>query len=75
MSNVLAVAAGIDLYLTLLFLGASPTMGLWENPLLRLTAFTALAGFVSFLLFMRRPLRHLDPSAVIPGRVNRIASM
>lgn len=29
----LAVAAGIDLYLTLLFLGASPTIGLWERPL------------------------------------------
>lgn len=43
--------------------------GVLENPLLRLTAFTALAGFLSFLLFMRRTLRHLDPSAVIPGRV------
>lgn len=29
----LAMAAGIDLYLTLLFLGASPTIGLWEQPL------------------------------------------
>ena len=29
----LAVAAGVDLYLTLLFLAAAPTTGLWETPL------------------------------------------
>jgi hypothetical protein len=29
----LAIAAGIDLYLTLLFIGAAPTMGLWALPL------------------------------------------
>ncbi|MDX1646816.1 MAG: DUF4126 domain-containing protein [Longimicrobiales bacterium] len=29
----LAVAAGVDLYLTLLFIGAAPTMGLWTLPL------------------------------------------
>lgn len=29
----LAIAAGIDLYLTLLFLGAAPTTGLWDQPL------------------------------------------
>ena len=29
----LALAAGVDLYLTLLFIGAAPTMGLWEAPL------------------------------------------
>lgn len=29
----LAVSAGIDLYMTLLFLGASPTIGLWDRPL------------------------------------------
>jgi hypothetical protein len=28
----LSVAAGIDLYLTLLFIGASPTIGLWPPP-------------------------------------------
>lgn len=28
-----ALAAGVDLYLTLLFLGAAPTTGLWETPL------------------------------------------
>lgn len=29
----LALAAGVDLYLTLLFIGAAPTTGLWELPL------------------------------------------
>lgn len=29
----LAIAAGVDLYLTLLFIGAAPTTGLWETPL------------------------------------------
>ncbi len=43
--------------------------GLWQSPLVRLLGFTVLAGFVSFLLFMRRTLRHLDPSAVVPARV------
>lgn len=30
----LSIAAGIDLYLTLLFIGASPTLGLWDQPLM-----------------------------------------
>jgi hypothetical protein len=29
----LAVAAGVDLYLTLLLIGAAPTLGLWADPL------------------------------------------
>ena len=29
----LALAAGVDLYLTLLFIGAAPTTGLWDSPL------------------------------------------
>jgi hypothetical protein len=29
----LAVAAGVDLYLTLLLIGAAPTLGLWPDPL------------------------------------------
>jgi diguanylate cyclase (GGDEF)-like protein len=43
--------------------------GFLASPLVRLLGFTALAGFISFLFFMRRTLRHLDPSAVVPGRV------
>ncbi len=40
-----------------------------DHPLLRLVAFFAVAGFFSYLLFLRRALRDLDPSSVIPDRV------
>jgi diguanylate cyclase (GGDEF)-like protein/PAS domain S-box-containing protein len=43
--------------------------GLWERPVVRLTLVVACAGFVIYLLYMRRTLRYLDPSAVIPARV------
>jgi diguanylate cyclase (GGDEF)-like protein/PAS domain S-box-containing protein len=42
---------------------------LWQRPLVRILVLTGVLGFVAYLLFMRRTLRHLDPSAVIPGRV------
>ncbi len=42
---------------------------LWERPLLRLLILFAGVGFVTYLFYMRRTLRHLDPSAVIPTRV------
>jgi diguanylate cyclase (GGDEF)-like protein/PAS domain S-box-containing protein len=42
---------------------------LWERPLLRLIAVIATLGFISYALYIRRTLRHLDPSAVIPTRV------
>jgi diguanylate cyclase (GGDEF)-like protein/PAS domain S-box-containing protein len=42
---------------------------LWERPLLRLLGLFAALGFVTYLFYMRRTLRHLDPSAVIPTRV------
>jgi diguanylate cyclase (GGDEF)-like protein/PAS domain S-box-containing protein len=38
-------------------------------PMLRITAVVAVLGFVSYGLYMRRTLRYLDPSAVIPTRV------
>ncbi len=41
----------------------------WEKPLFRLLLFIGGMGFVSYWIFMRRTLRHLDPSAVIPTRV------
>jgi diguanylate cyclase (GGDEF)-like protein/PAS domain S-box-containing protein len=41
----------------------------WQRPLARLLLLVGSFGFVAYLLFMRRTLRHLDPSAVIPGRV------
>ncbi|MEQ1846925.1 MAG: hypothetical protein ABL983_15270, partial [Nitrospira sp.] len=39
------------------------------HPWSRLILFVAFGGFVSYLLFIKRTLRHLDPSAVIPSRV------
>ncbi len=35
----------------------------------QLVIFITLLGFCAFILFMKRTLRHLDPTAVIPGRV------
>ena len=32
----LALAAGVDLYLTLLFIGAAPTTGLWDLSLIHI---------------------------------------
>jgi PAS domain S-box-containing protein len=43
--------------------------GLWERPLLRLIGLVSALGFVTYLVYMRKTLRHLDPSAVIPTRV------
>jgi len=42
---------------------------LWERPLVRMVVFVATFGFFSYVVYMRRTLRHLDPSAVIPARV------
>jgi diguanylate cyclase (GGDEF)-like protein len=42
---------------------------LWGRPLLRLMLPLGVLGFAAYLLYMRRTLRHLDPSAVIPARV------
>jgi diguanylate cyclase (GGDEF)-like protein/PAS domain S-box-containing protein len=42
---------------------------LWQRPLARILLLVGGFGFVAYLLYMRRTLRHLDPSAVIPGRV------
>jgi diguanylate cyclase (GGDEF)-like protein/PAS domain S-box-containing protein len=38
-------------------------------PMLRITVVVAVLGFVAYGLYMRRTLRYLDPSAVIPTRV------
>jgi diguanylate cyclase (GGDEF)-like protein len=39
------------------------------NPALRVGAFVAAAGFVCYSVYLRRTLRHLDPTSVIPPRV------
>ncbi len=49
-----------------------PNQGVWQmwsSPFVRLVLFVAIAGFIGYLVFMKRTLKHLDPSAVIPVRV------
>lgn len=41
----------------------------FADPFFQLILFVSLSGFIGYLLFMKRTLRHLDPSAVIPDRV------
>jgi diguanylate cyclase (GGDEF)-like protein len=46
--------------------------GFWRqlfSPFVLLATYVFLAGFVGYIFFMRRMLKHLDPSAVIPDRV------
>jgi len=40
-----------------------------DNTLLRILLFVAVAGFFAYFFYMKRMLRHLDPTAVIPPRV------
>jgi diguanylate cyclase (GGDEF)-like protein/PAS domain S-box-containing protein len=42
---------------------------LWSRPLVRILLLLGAFGFLSYLLYLRRMLQHLDPSAVIPPRV------
>lgn len=42
---------------------------LWSRPLVRLVLVTGFLGFLGYVLYLRRNLKHLDPSAVIPARV------
>ena len=42
---------------------------LWERPATRLVLCMAALGFLANLVFVRRILRHLDPSEVVPARV------
>ena len=44
----------------------------FHNPLIQLAIFITVTGFVCFYFYLRRVLRHLDPSAVIPQRVKAI---
>ncbi len=48
---------------------ALPDSGFFSNPLFRVTVFVACFGFFGALLFLRKALKHLDPSSVIPDRV------
>ena len=51
-------------------LGPGSTLeALWHRPMLRLLLLIGALCFVAYFIYMRRTLRHLDPSAVIPARV------
>jgi PAS domain-containing protein len=39
------------------------------DPWVRFLAFVSVSGFVGYLLFMKRTLRQLDPSGIVPTRV------
>jgi diguanylate cyclase (GGDEF)-like protein len=43
--------------------------GLWANSITKLALFVGLLGFVAYLFFLKRTLRYLDPSSVVPQRV------
>src|SRR5215470_7464014 len=42
---------------------------LWRRPLVRLLVVIGVIGFAAYGLYLNRNLKHLDPSAVIPARV------
>ncbi len=44
-------------------------LSLWKSSVFRLTLFVAVVGFVLYTLFMRKALRELDPTSVVPARV------
>jgi diguanylate cyclase (GGDEF)-like protein/PAS domain S-box-containing protein len=53
-------------------LGASEGLaGLLRRPLIPILGLLGALGFVGYLALLRRALRHLDPSAVIPTRLQR----
>lgn len=57
--------------LQVVFRPAAESNNPWSfaHPWTRLLLFVTLAGFLSYLLFIKRTLRQLDPSSVIPPRV------
>ena len=42
---------------------------LLSNPFVQLITYVSIAGFLAYFWFMRRTLKHLDPTAIVPGRV------
>ena len=42
---------------------------IWARPMIKLLALALPLAFIGFFLIMRKTLRHLDPTAVIPERV------
>jgi PAS domain S-box-containing protein len=50
-------------------LRAQGWIGYVQDPQVKLVAFLLVTGFVAFSLYLKRVLRHLDPSRAIPARV------
>jgi diguanylate cyclase (GGDEF)-like protein len=46
-----------------------PVAAFFAEPLVQLLLFMSAAGWIVFGLYMRRALQHLDPSTVVPARV------
>ena len=44
-------------------------LSFWAKPVVKLLVFILTLGFLGFYLLMKKTLRHLDPSAVVPDRV------
>ncbi|MBH0192962.1 MAG: PAS domain-containing protein [Nitrospira sp.] len=57
--------------LQIAFRQADPSGASWllTDPRVRFLAFVSVMGFVGYLVFMKRTLRQLDPSGVVPARV------
>jgi PAS domain S-box-containing protein len=50
-------------------LTATGWLSMVQHPLVKLTAFLAIASFVMFYFYLRRVLKHLDPSQSVPPHV------
>jgi PAS domain S-box-containing protein len=57
--------------LQIAFRQADPSRASWllTDPRVRFLAFVSVMGFLGYLFFMKRTLRQLDPSGVVPARV------
>lgn len=51
-------------------LASEEGLGIINNPIYKLVLFIFVCGFFSFLFFILRTLRQIDPSSVVPDRVN-----
>ncbi len=51
-------------------LASAEGLGIFKNPSYKLILFVFVFGFFSFLFFILRTLRQIDPSSVVPDRVN-----
>lgn len=49
--------------------GELTASGIIESPLIKLLLFAAVSGFFGYLLFIKKSLREMDPSKVVPAHV------